>query len=182
MKAAALLAVLLAACSPAAEPTPPPAAAAKAAEAAPAPARLMAPEQYVAGFYKQEPKWDTPEAVRALFEPVLAEALIKDMSIPGEVGNVNFSFWCGCQDGEISDVKTTSRALTGGYEVTARFTLFEKPKTIVYRLLTTEAGYRIADVWEPAENGEEGWSLRRLLKLGRHALDLEPRAPSPLGQ
>ena len=160
---AALAALVLAACAPAAPPAP--AKAAETASATPSAARLMAPEQYIAGFYKQQPKWDTPESVSALFEPVLAAALTKDMSIPGEVGNVNFSFWCGCQDGEPTGVTTTSREIAGGHEVTARFTLFEKPKTIVYRLLSTEAGYRIADVSEPAENGEEGWSLRGLLGL-----------------
>jgi len=164
--AAALpLAAALAACSPAqkavgAEPAP-----AEAATVTAPSDRMMSPDAYVQGLYVSQPAWVTPEAVRALFEPALADALIKDRSNPDEVGSVNFSFWCGCQDGDPTGVTTTSRDIAGGHEVTARFTLFDKPKTIVYRLSSTDAGYRIADVSEPARGGEDGWSLRGVLGL-----------------
>ncbi len=159
---AALPALLLAACSPAAAPAPP--AAEPAAEPA-ASARLMSPESYVQGFYVNEPDWTTPEAVRALFTPDLAEALIKDRSRTDEVGAVDFMFICGCQDGDIQGVSTTSRDVPGGAEVTARFNLERNPTTIVYRLRRTEQGYRIAEVSSPAEGGKVAWSLRDLLGL-----------------
>lgn len=153
--AAALALTLLAACGPAAQ----------APEAPPVSARLMSPADYIARFYVEEPVWGSPDEKRDLFEPALADALIKDTSSPDEVGAVDFSFRCGCQDGDIANVTTTSVDTQGGAEVTAAFTLNDMPMTIVYRMLRTDDGYRIVDVSAPAQNGDQPWSLRKLLGL-----------------
>jgi hypothetical protein len=155
-------AVLLGACTPEAPAEP-------SAAAVAATVRLVSPSEFVQTFYVKEPAWGTAAERRALFEPELAEALIADSSDPGEVGIIDFSIFCGCQDGKIKDVTTTDRAIPGGAEVTARFTLEGRPRVIVYKLMTTRTGYKIADVSAPVQNGQAAWSLRGLLGLNQTA-------------
>lgn len=163
----ALAALLVAACS-APSPEDKKALDQPQVEAAPAsaPARLMAASDYVKTFYAADPAWGTDEEVRRLFAPDLAEAILKDRKAhEGEVPSIDFAFQCGCQDGRVTDVNTTQTDTATGADVTASFLIEGKPRRIDYRLLSSESGWRLADVSAPAQDGDESWSLRALVGL-----------------
>jgi len=159
----ALLAAL-SACGPK-RPAPPPPQPAAAQAPAPQPRvdlpglpvvrSLYAPE---AAPFPAKPDHDP------FFTPELARALKKD-SHPDEVGAVDFDYRYGAQDVQISNLGMAAINTLDGERVIARFNNFQKPYEVDYDLVLTREGWRIADVSAPAQQGDQAWSLRAMLKL-----------------
>ncbi|HVY33713.1 MAG TPA: hypothetical protein VG960_04755 [Caulobacteraceae bacterium] len=94
----------------------------------------------------------------------LAKAMKRD-SHPGEVGAIDFDYRYGAQDVQLSNLRITAINTLDGERVVARFENAEKPFEVDYDLVLTRDGWRIADVSAPAQQGDEAWSLRAMLKL-----------------
>jgi hypothetical protein len=130
-----------------------------------------------------QPRTDLPglAVVRALYAPKLtpfpdkpdhdpfftaelAGALKKD-SHPDEVGAVDFDYRYDAQDVQITDLQLTAVNTLDGERVAARFDNFQKPYEVDYDLVLTRDGWRVSDVSAPAQQGDQPWSLRAMLKL-----------------
>ena len=169
MKAVPFLVALLAclaACGPK-RPVAPPSPPQPASDQAPVPA----------------PRTDLPGVglIRALYAPSitpfpdkpakdpfftldLAKALKAD-SHPGEVGAIDFDYRYGAQDVQLSNLQIAAINTLDGERVVARFENAEKPYEVDYDLVLTRDGWRISDISAPAQQGDQAWSLRAMLKL-----------------
>lgn len=103
-------------------------------------------------------------ATDPFFTVELAKALKRD-SHPGEVGAIDFDYRYGAQDVQLSNLHISAINTLDGERVVARFENAEKPYEVDYDLVLTRDGWRIADVSAPAQQGDEAWSLRAMLKL-----------------
>ena len=133
-------------------------------------AETASPQSFVDGIYKQYLGKDSKglplsnEAeIRRYFAPPLSDAMVKDYATAAKAGEVpllNGDPFIDAQDWEISNLKIAVKSTGGNTAIaTASFTMFMKPRTVTLSLVTTPAGWRIADIrWA---NG----SLRALYKL-----------------
>lgn len=155
---------ILSACGPKhpATPTSPPP---KPAAPAPQPRLDLPGLPIVRALYAPQvaPFPDKPEH-DPFFTPELARALKKD-SHPDEVGAVDFDYRYDAQDVQMSDLQLIAVNTLDGERVIARFNNFRKPYEVDYDLVLTRDGWRIADVSAPAQQGDQAWSLRAMLKL-----------------
>ena len=94
----------------------------------------------------------------------MARALKTD-SHPDAVGAVDFDYRYGAQDVQIAKLQLTAINTLDGERVIARFDNFQKPYEVDYDLVLTREGWRIAEVSAPAQQGDQAWSLRAMLKL-----------------
>ena len=119
------------------------------------------PDQVVRGIYRLQPVPAGKTSIERFFAADTAKALKADYKA-GEVGAVDFDYRYGGQDFEIADLKI-GKGVDGPNEsrVTATFTNFGKPMSVVYRLCMAKTGWRIADV----EDGAGEWRLRKMLRL-----------------
>jgi hypothetical protein len=139
--------------------------------AAAAMAETASPQAFVDGIYKhylgKESKGlalSNDAIIRRYFAPALAGSIVKDFAQAhkaGEVPLLNGDPFIDAQDWEISDLKTAVKSTGASTAVaTVTFVMFKEPRTVTLDLVSTPAGWRIADIrWA------SGGSLRALYKL-----------------
>jgi hypothetical protein len=119
------------------------------------------PDQLVRGLYRLDTVPTGRKAIDLYFAADAARALKADYKA-GEVGAVDFDYRYNGQDFEIDKLKIDKGVESAGESrVTATFTNFEKPMSVVYRLCIAKKGWRIADV----SDGAGQWRLRKMLRL-----------------
>lgn len=145
--------------------------AAMAVMTAAATAETASPQAFVDSIYKHYPGKDSKglalsndAVIRRYFAPPLADAIIKDFAQAhkaGEVPLLNGDPFVDAQDWEIENLKTAVKSTGASTAVaTATFIMFKEPRTVTLDLVSTPAGWRIADIrWA------SGGSLRALYKL-----------------
>jgi hypothetical protein len=94
----------------------------------------------------------------------MARALKAD-SHRDRVGAIDFDYRYGAQEVELSNLQLGALNTLDGERVVARFDNAQKPFEVDYDLVLTREGWRIADVSAPAQQGDQAWSLRAMLKL-----------------
>jgi hypothetical protein len=134
-----------------------------------APAAMAAsrpsPEAYIRDFYRRELLPVKRAELRAVFVGDLAAAMLKEYG-KDEPGELNFDYRYGAQDWEVKNLRFETSPRLDGALVTSRFESFGKAFTIRFRLRAAGPdGWRIADVYAPAQNGDTSWSLRGKLGL-----------------
>ncbi|MFG1399637.1 DUF3828 domain-containing protein [Roseixanthobacter pseudopolyaromaticivorans] len=159
-----LVAVWALALPGAAQGTKPTSASAQASQAADAVVRALyqnyfdtAPETAVSFDYND------PATTKAYFDPTLAKLLVADAKRAEP--RLDFDPFIDGQDFELSPVTYQTKAVSPGEAlVTAQFQNFDENKSIVYKVVRTSGGWRIADVqWAGGRD-----SLRTLLaKAGK---------------
>jgi hypothetical protein len=101
--------------------------------------------------------------IRRYFAPPLADAMVKDFAAAhkaGEVPMLNGDPFIDAQDWEISNVKTAVKSTGANTAVaTVTFIQFMEPRTVTLDLVSTPAGWRIAEIRSPSG------SLRQLYQL-----------------
>ncbi len=99
-----------------------------------------------------------PGVAKDYFEPTLAKLLVTDGGL--EEPRLEFDPFVDGQEFEISSVDYVAKPISAKEaQVTAQFNNFDERKTIIYKLLRTQVGWRISDVsWG---GGRE--TLRKLL-------------------
>jgi ABC-type phosphate transport system substrate-binding protein len=140
------------------------------AAAAAAAAETASPQAFVAGIYQHYLGKDSKglalssdAVIRRYFAPPLADAIVKDFAQAhkaGEVPLLDGDPFIDAQDWEISNLKTAVKPTGAGAAVaTVTFVMFMKPRTVTLDLVSTPAGWRIAEIrWARR-------SLRGLYKL-----------------
>ncbi|MEW6255193.1 MAG: hypothetical protein AB1592_04495 [Pseudomonadota bacterium] len=110
------------------------------------------PETYVAFDYTN------PEIAKSYFDPALTKLLVADGK--REQSRLDFDPFVNGQEFEIKAVDYETRNTSAKEAmVTARFTNFDQDTLVIYKLVRTPAGWRIADVlWAGGGN-----SLKKLL-------------------
>jgi hypothetical protein len=134
-------------------------------------AETASPQAFIDGIYKHYLGKDSKglalssnTVIRRYFAPPLADAIVKDFAAAhkaGEVPSLNGDPFVDAQDWEISNLKTAVKSTGANTAVaTVSFIQFKEPRTVTLDLVTTPAGWRIANIrWQ---NGD---SLRGLYKL-----------------
>jgi hypothetical protein len=93
---------------------------------------------------------DSPETVRALFEPRLAALIIEDSAQAAELGDMSklgADPFIDAQDWDISDIQVAVEAVTPDRaEGTVRFLNFGEPTQIDMQLVRLDEGWRIRDI------------------------------------
>jgi hypothetical protein len=132
-------------------------------------AEASSPQAFLDGIYKAylgQPSRGIPltsdAVIRRYFAPPLADAIIKDFAAArkaNEVPLLNGDPFVDAQDWEIANLKIGVKTSSKAAVATVTFTNFKEPRTVTLDLVSTAAGWRIADIRAPSG------SLRELYKL-----------------
>lgn len=106
-------------------------------------------------------EWNRKPLVDALFEPVVARAIVQDTPT-GEVGRLDFDAFMGAQDFKIASYKLASEEQSADQaRVVASFKSLGQAKRVQYALVRNGGRWQIHDIRWDAERP----SLRKLLDV-----------------
>ena len=160
------------------------AAAPGGAQAAPHPAAhrppgtvVTDPPAFVGQVYARLKKGGDYQPPEDIYPPRLA-GLWANMNrdAKDEVPRIEFLFWINGQDGDISEVKLSSRGVEQRAQndrrvVVVTFTNTGHPEELHYYFERTKAGWKLDDVSSVVGGDEGGWTLSVLLKYGDDRVD-----------
>ena len=136
--------------------------------AVPATAETIAdPVVFVKGVYA---RWNAsqPEPTGVFTARLDALAALDDKEAHGEVGRGDdFSFWCDCQDGELTNATVRGwpvyAAVPAREVVEVKFLLDGKKQDLLFYFEMTKAGWKLDDVQSIAS---DPWTLSLVYKYG----------------
>ena len=113
-------------------------------------------------YFKEPMDFSEQDSLRSLGLQALYEADAADAN--GEVGRIDFDPFIQGQDWDTKEVTIGQPEVLGGTaRVCVEFTNFDRPIVLTYSLVLERDGWKVDDVWWPADGDYEAMSLRRLL-------------------